>query len=109
MDNWIEKLKVGDKVLVHDNLLPVEKVHKIHVVVAGTKYRKNGGYPVGEWRYGLKRIEEATPERIAESADKKARRAAISRIERQNLNWCSTETLQKIVDILDAEKDGENG
>jgi len=107
MANWIKNLKVGDNVLVNDNLLPVEKVHKAHVVVAGAKYRKTSGDMANGGRWC---ISEATPEAFAEIAEKEVRRDLLRRIAAHNHKDFSTGTLQKIVALLDAEKkDGENG
>jgi len=106
MDNWIENLKVGDKVLANGNLLPVERVNKMHVTVAGAKYRKKSGYSAND---SLWYISEATPDRIAEIAEKEVRGKLLREIRDHNVRSCSTETLQKIVALLDAEKDGENG
>lgn len=108
MDNWIEKLNVGDKVLIGDSQYPVKAIHKLHIVTATGKYKKSNGCPAGEWTYGREYLREATPERIAEIAEKEARGKLLRRIVDQSFRMCSTETLQKIVALLDAEKDGEN-
>jgi len=109
MDKWIENLKVGDKVLCDDNLIEVTAIHKLHIVCGGSKFKKLNGQKVGSTGWYSSYIREATPERIAEIAEKEVRGKLLREIRDHNFRSGSTETLQKIVALLDAEKDGENG
>lgn len=56
MSNWIDDLKLGDKVIVwNDSVATVDRMTTLHVVVGGRKYRRRGGMLVGEWWSGFLR------------------------------------------------------
>jgi len=105
MANWIESLKVGDKVLDGDNLIEVTAVHKLHVVCGGTKYKKTSGRRVGSSGYYSGYIRDATPEAIAEINEKRTRGKLIHTIVVDtNFKNLETAALQKIVDIIKSER-----
>lgn len=54
LKRWLETLRVGDRVVVsysssraHDVIRTVSAIHKIHIVVGHTKYRKIDGRSAG--------------------------------------------------------------
>lgn len=105
--DWIEKLKVGDKVIVDGrHIQTITAVHKLHVVCGYVKYRKDNGDKAGKHGYYNNYIKEATPEAIVELDERKKRVSLIHYINRWKSRDFPTETLQKIADII---KDYENG
>ena len=67
--DWIEALKVGDKVARsfwygRETLGVVEKITPTQVVVDGTRYRKKDGWTVGAYRGKIVPLTEAIKERL---------------------------------------------
>lgn len=70
MGDWLNKLKVGDTVIVSagwqgDRLGKVERVTATQIVVGGSRYRKVNGNIVGAQGYSREGLYEATPHRVA--------------------------------------------
>lgn len=102
----LETLQVGDEVIVHSGVFggyrsvhKVEKVHKVHIIVNGLKYRKNGGYRVGEWTRGS--IRPATPELLEEIRMERLETELDAKIRESNWRGLPIEAKQRIVAILD--------
>lgn len=101
-----EDLQVGDKVIVYSggfsgyrSVSKVEKVHKIHLVVDGLKYRKIGGYRVGEWTRGS--IRPATPELIEEIRLERMEASLDAKIRDAKWRHLSIDAKQRVVSILE--------
>ena len=105
MTSWIDSLKVGDRVLDGDELITVTAVHKLHIVCGSYgKYKKTDGRLVGSSGWNRRYIREATAERVIEITENRLRSKLKNTIKNAKLNNLSTDTLQKIVDIIEAGK-----
>jgi len=103
MPDWIDNLKAGDEVLEGDRILKVTKVGKVHIVCGNRKFSKRTGRDIHSTGYRSSFIRQATYEAKSEIADRKKHSGLLYRIMDTKFRNLSTDALQKIVDILDAE------
>lgn len=113
-NKWLEKLAVGDPVIVQagnaylqvDRLDTVEKITVHHIVVRGTKFRRASGWEIGDSLSGASLL-QPTADRI--EVIRRAR--LISRIEvgsqKDKLKALSTATLERLVALLAGEGEKE--
>lgn len=95
MNDWLQNLKAGDKVIEsygfnEVRLVPVERVTPTQVIVGNTKYKRTTGYMVGGDSWCRNSIREATPE----LADQARRKWLVYQITRANFDAVSTENLE---------------
>lgn len=104
-NNWIKKLKVGDKVIVQSSFLgdnreeigTVEKMNKKTVKINGILYQHNG-VERAEWsRRIISPFTEEGEKRVLLAEE---RRGLISFLERTNFGTMSIEKLRKIYKIV---------
>lgn len=68
--SWLDKLSVGDRVIVYNggdgaSIKAVSKVTPTQIVVGNTRYRRKDGHVVGGDTWSRHSLSEATPERVA--------------------------------------------
>jgi len=108
---WLNDLKVGDEVAVwtssygsgYYEFRKIDKVHKAHFVVGGSKYRRDSGRQAGEtWHPAY--LRQATDDLKAEVATLK--RVNILGRKFEGIQWrgLSLETLEAIDAILSAKQ-----
>ena len=109
MANWLEELKAGDEVAIRPSgvgssyrLAVVEGATKLHVLVEGSKYRKNNGSLVTESKWCREYLEQPT----AQIRDSIKRERLLSEINqhadriRRDSRRIPTATLEQIVESL---------
>ena len=101
MYEWLENLKVGDKVIVDNwgqSIGTVERVTATLVIVGSCRYRKRDGYQLGGSSYSRGLIREPTPERLAA-----VRHAVLAkRFSKTEWHKYSLEDLEKVAALLAA-------
>ena len=65
MKDWLSKLKIGDKVILHrpmsnDIIKKVDKITKLYVVIENEKYKLSTGFLAGSGMWTTTLIREAT-------------------------------------------------
>lgn len=88
MDEWLEKLKVGDVVVIGDTYYPysmsitkVERLTATQVIVGGSKYCRSNGSAIGGSIWTRNGMYEATPELVRKVKVGRARQRLIQ------VNW----------------------
>lgn len=109
MRDSLEDLKAGDSVIVRTggwgigrSVETVQKVHKLHLVVRGVKYRRDNGYSAGQYSRGS--IEKASPEKIEEIRTEMRDRTLTHKID--SVKWRDVSLAKKIriAEILEEEE-----
>lgn len=116
-ENWLNTLKVGDKVIISFDLNDqyvdvVERLTKTQIILKKAyfqrQYRRDTGRLVGgcsRRRNNYPCLLEATEERIAVIAEKTTRIKLINSIEKCKLHTLNTDVLQQIERLMSGHKD----
>lgn len=111
-DNWLEKLKPGDKVIVSGcygnpgSVVTVHRTTNTQIIIkhrpdgADIKYRKNSGGIVGGDAWSRSLLERATKKAVNEIEDYQTRQKLRSIIHSTAFADLPTPDLQAIVDII---------
>lgn len=103
--DWIEKLKVGDKVLINnrygDCIGEVEAINKATIKVKGLLFSKKDGFLRGADSWNRRYLVEATEQRI-KATQERLEREHISYILLHEINYSvvSLDTLRQIATLL---------
>jgi hypothetical protein len=118
-DDWIGKLKVGDKVVVaaggwdrSQDICKVDRITKAQIFVNWrsnnpTAFWKKNGYIVGSdvWHYSY--LVELTPELKSKITEVNKRSKATSLCRNADISKLPMETVEKIIELLEV-KDGKS-
>lgn len=108
MTNWLDELQVGDEVVEGNDIRKVTAIHKLHIVCGLSKYSKKTGHDISSYGWVTRKIEQVTEKRKQEIADFWERSNLRSRLidlrYEHVVRNASKETLMKLVDIIEAEK-----
>lgn len=101
-ENWLNTLKVGDKVIVSSSFVEsidvVERLTKTQILLKNTykKYRRNSGVEISGDKWNFTRLYEATEEAVNKIREKNKRKILINRINSLNLYLLTTDVLEQI-------------
>lgn len=105
--NWLEKLDVGDLVIVsrrqHMEIKTIERITKTQVTVAGMKFNRKGGSLVGN-RYSLTTLVKYSTElrlKIELNAKREKVAAKAYRFLRGDCKSLNSEQCDKLLEVLD--------
>ena|SRR5438105_9972529 len=104
---WLDSLKVGDKVAIRYgfdalDVMRVTKTTPTQIHVGSHKYRRKGGYRIGETgRFHVSSIQEFTPEMQAEQEEKKLR----NRVRDIQFTKLPLDIIKQILALLPEEKE----
>lgn len=100
MSNFLENLKIGDKVAVNSrygySIAEVINVTKTQIVTKHSKYRMKDGRLVGGTIWDCERIEEVTPEIKARVKYE----FLVREIQKQRFEQFSLEKLERLYEII---------
>ena len=111
-NEWLKDVKVGDEVAVwhssfgagYYDFRKVEKVHKVHFEVGGSKFRRDTGRQAGEsWHPAY--LRQSTPELKAEVAAERRLNTLAAGMAKVNWRKIPLETLEVLNKIIE----GANG
>jgi len=105
--DWLAELKIGDEVIENNRIIKVTAIHKRHIICGLSKYRKTDGKDITSSGYYSRWITKIDDKAKAIIIENYKRNRLLRNINRAIFSDLDTDSLSKIVTILESSKDAQ--